>query len=95
MGGTVTGGALSLSLSSPLLAVPVWSLFQEALSNHYSLVIYTIVQSLLKMTMQEKFARQTWELANNIEPVNSADEVYKYNKKQQQDILTAKPWDKE
>lgn len=45
--------------------------------------------------MSDNVARQTWELANNIESVNTADEIYKYNKKQQQDILAAKPWDKE
>lgn len=40
-------------------------------------------------------AQKTWEMANNIETISSVDEIYRYNKKQQQDILTAKPWDKE
>lgn len=40
-------------------------------------------------------AQKTWELVNNIDAVQSVDEIYKYNKKQQQDILTAKPWDKD
>ena len=36
-----------------------------------------------------------WEMSNNIENIQSVDEIYKYNRKQQQDILTAKPWEKE
>ncbi|KAI1287605.1 COP9 signalosome complex subunit 5 [Halotydeus destructor] len=42
-----------------------------------------------------KMAQDTWELSNNVEAVQSVDEIYKYNKKQQQDILTAKPWEKD
>lgn len=45
--------------------------------------------------MDSQIAQKTWELANNIDSVQSVDEIYKYNKKQQQDILTAKPWDKD
>ena len=40
-------------------------------------------------------AQKTWEMANNVESVCNVDELYHYDKKQQQDILTAKPWDKE
>lgn len=47
------------------------------------------------MRMGSKMAQETWEMANNIESVQSVDEVYKYNRKQQQDILTAKPWEKD
>ena len=39
--------------------------------------------------------QKTWEMANNMEIVNSVDNIYRYDKVQQQDILTAKPWDKE
>ena len=45
--------------------------------------------------MDSKNAMKTWEMANSMETISSADEIYKYDKKQQQDILTAKPWDKE
>ncbi|UYV71640.1 COPS5 [Cordylochernes scorpioides] len=45
--------------------------------------------------MDSSMAQKTWELSNNMESVQSVDELYKYNKKQQQDILAAKPWDKD
>jgi COP9 signalosome complex subunit 5 len=45
--------------------------------------------------MDTKNAKATWELTNNIETVESIDEIYKYNQQQQQDILTAKPWEKD
>ena len=40
-------------------------------------------------------AQKTWEMSNNMETIQTVDEIYKYNKRQQQDILTAKPWDKQ
>lgn len=46
---------------------------------------------------QSQIAQKTWELANNVDALAGAavDEIYRYDKKQQQDILTAKPWDKD
>lgn len=44
---------------------------------------------------QKAVAQKTWEMANKIENVSSVDDIYRYDKKQQQDILAAKPWDKE
>ena len=46
-------------------------------------------------TSQTTTAQKTWELSNNIEHISAVDEIFKYDKKQQQDILCAKPWDKE
>ena len=45
--------------------------------------------------MDSKMAMKTWELTNDINVIPSVDEIYSYNKKQQQDILTAKPWEKD
>ncbi|EEB10074.1 COP9 signalosome complex subunit, putative [Pediculus humanus corporis] len=44
---------------------------------------------------QCSIAQKTWEFANNIETISPIDEIYRYDKKQQQDILAAKPWDKD
>lgn len=44
---------------------------------------------------QSSIAQKTWVMANNIETVSSVDDIYRYDKKQQQDILAAKPWEKE
>ena len=47
------------------------------------------------LAMGSKMAQTNWEMANSMESVQSVDDIYKYNRKQQQDILTAKPWEKE
>lgn len=46
-------------------------------------------------TMDNKMAQQTWEMQNSVETISTMDEVYRYDKKQHQDILTAKPWEKD
>ena len=45
--------------------------------------------------MDGEMAQKTWEMSNSIEVVGNADDIYRFDKKQQQDILTAKPWEKE
>ena len=45
--------------------------------------------------MDSKNAQKTWELSNNLESVGTIDEIYRYDEKQQKDILAAKPWEKE
>lgn len=44
---------------------------------------------------QTKIAQKNWELTNNIQTISSLDDIYQYDPKQQQDILDAKPWDKD
>jgi len=44
---------------------------------------------------QAKIAQRTWEMSNNILEVNPGDEIYRYDRQQQQSLLTAKPWEKD
>ncbi|XP_039307024.1 COP9 signalosome complex subunit 5 isoform X1 [Solenopsis invicta] len=44
---------------------------------------------------QSSIAQKTWELSNCIETISTMDEIYRYDRKEQQDILTAKPWEKD
>merc|ERR1712106_240025 len=44
---------------------------------------------------QVKVAQKTWEMGNNILEVNAGDEIYKYDRQQQQSLLAAKPWEKD
>ncbi|XP_041357618.1 COP9 signalosome complex subunit 5-like [Gigantopelta aegis] len=46
------------------------------------------------MSTDTKNALKTWEVSNGVETVNSVDDIYRYDAKQQQDISTARPWDK-
>ena len=41
---------------------------------------------------QSKIAQKTFEMANNI---TEAEEIYKYDRNVQQNMLTAKPWEKD
>lgn len=42
-----------------------------------------------------EMAKKTWEMENNIETIPSSDEIFKYDAQQQQQILTARPWEKD
>lgn len=44
---------------------------------------------------QSTIAQKTWELSNQMDTISTVDEIYKYDRKQQQDILTTKPWERE
>jgi len=44
---------------------------------------------------QAKIAQKTWEMSNNILEVSASDEIYKYDRQQQQSLLAAKPWEKD
>ncbi|XP_030839300.1 COP9 signalosome complex subunit 5 [Strongylocentrotus purpuratus] len=45
--------------------------------------------------MDREIAQKTWEMSNDVDLVQSVDEIYKYDKKQQHEILQAKPWTKD
>jgi len=44
---------------------------------------------------QAKIAQKTWEMQNNVMEVSAGDEIYKYDRQQQQSLLAAKPWKKD
>jgi len=44
---------------------------------------------------QAKISQKTWEMQNNILEVSASDEIYKYDRQQQQSLLAAKPWEKD
>ena len=70
------------------------SLISYALSPF--LTIYTSLNmASTSADSQSSIAQKTWAMANNIETISSVDDIYRYDKKQQQDILAAKPWEKE
>ena len=47
------------------------------------------------ISSQSSTALKTWLMANNVETISPVDEIYRYDLKQQQDMLAAKPWEKE
>lgn len=55
----------------------------------------TVIDSKTATTKSPTMAQMTWELSNDIQEVGAVEDLYKYNYKQQQDIMAAKPWDKE
>ena len=44
---------------------------------------------------QRSIAQKTWELSNNILEISAGEEIYKYDKQQQQQMLAVKPWEKD
>lgn len=47
------------------------------------------------MASQNSIAQANWEMTNNILEVNASEEIYKYDRVQQQSMLSAKPWEKD
>ncbi|XP_063973547.1 COP9 signalosome complex subunit 5-like [Diachasmimorpha longicaudata] len=44
---------------------------------------------------QLKIARETWEFANKVTTISQTDKIFKYESKEQRDILAARPWEKD
>ena len=44
---------------------------------------------------QAEIARKTWEMSNNVMEIQPGEDIYRYDKQQQQSIQAAKPWDKD
>ena len=43
---------------------------------------------------QMEIAQKTWEIANQIQEVNSIEEIYKYDEIAHRNLLNEKPWEK-
>ncbi|XP_046393831.1 COP9 signalosome complex subunit 5 [Ischnura elegans] len=54
-----------------------------------------MMEASTSIDSQTTIAQKTWEMSNSIETISSVDEIYRYDKKQQMDILAAKPWEKD
>ena len=54
-----------------------------------------IIYEMSIFRMDSEMAKKTFELQNNVELIHSADEIYKYNRQQQQEIIARKPWIKD
>lgn len=48
-----------------------------------------------RFKMDGAMAMKTWEMSNDMESVSSLDEIFKYDRQQHQEVLQAKPWQKE
>ena len=44
---------------------------------------------------QSTVARKTWEMSNRILDVTASEDIYKWDRQQQQSMLQAKPWEKD
>lgn len=44
---------------------------------------------------QTTIAKKTWEMSNNIMEISSGEEIYKYNREEQQQIQSQRPWSKD
>jgi len=49
----------------------------------------------MSTSSQAEIAKKTWELSNNIMEIQPGEEIYRYDKNQQQSIQAAKPWEKD
>ncbi len=44
---------------------------------------------------QSSIARRNWEFENGVAELASSEDIYKYDRAQQQSMLAAKPWEKD
>lgn len=51
--------------------------------------------STVGMAVDSATAQASFELANNVRSVSSADAIFRYDHAKQQEILATKPWEKE
>lgn len=45
--------------------------------------------------MDADMAKKTWEMENEIETIPASDEIFRYDAQQQQQIQSARPWEKD
>ncbi|KAI4496698.1 hypothetical protein M0804_000508 [Polistes exclamans] len=44
---------------------------------------------------QSIIAQKTWEMSNKVETISASDEIYKFDKRRNQEILCIKPWERD
>ncbi|GAV05044.1 hypothetical protein RvY_15232 [Ramazzottius varieornatus] len=44
---------------------------------------------------QEEIAKRGWEWQNNVQPIRSVDDLFRYNEEEHQRMMQAKPWEKD
>ena len=52
-------------------------------------------RGIMSNSSQAEIAKKTWELSNNVMEIQPGEEIYRYDKNQQQSIQAAKPWEKD
>ena len=56
---------------------------------------HPLQRGIMSNSSQAEIAKKTWELSNNVMEIQPGEEIYRYDKNQQQSIQAAKPWEKD
>jgi COP9 signalosome complex subunit 5 len=84
-------------LSVILIITTYWFLsFYKDISKKIDLIQKNkkIKMEVTQDPTEMEVAQKTWELANQIQEVNSIEEIYKYDEEGHRNLLNEKPWEK-